>query len=175
MDFHVLGHNTDQYGRGELGINPITILWSHPPISKLSSVCYYCLFLGRWLNGVCTNKGKDQNDGQTRIGRRFNATNCLSDCKEMKGMAFNWNMTFGWSPAKRKCISDLEFGNYTLLTKLIPGDNCHGWSPTIPGRVNVQPKDGYPFCPCPDPFDTIWPGFPMFCSIWNSLVLLCMH
>ena len=41
----------------------------------------------------------------------------------------------------RKCITDLEFGTYTLLAKLIPGDNCHGWSHTIPWRVTRQPKE----------------------------------
>ena len=43
-----------------------------------------------------------------------------------------------------KCITDLEFGTFTLLTKLIPGDNCHAWSPTIPRMVTPQPKDGHP-------------------------------
>ena len=42
----------------------------------------------------------------------------------------------------------MECGNYTLLTKLIPGDNFHGWSPTItpanPRMVIHQPKDGHP-------------------------------
>ena len=27
---------------------------------------------------------------------------------------------------RRKCTTYLEFGTYTLLTKLTPGDNCHG-------------------------------------------------
>ena len=44
----------------------------------------------------------------------------------------------------RKCITDLEFGPYTLLTKLIPGDNCHGWPPTILMMIAHQPKDGHP-------------------------------
>ena len=52
--------------------------------------------------------------------------------------------TLGWSPTRRKCTTDMEFGNYTLLTKLTPGDNCHGWSPTIPVRVTRRPKDGHP-------------------------------
>ena len=34
----------------------------------------------------------------------------------------------------------MEFGTYTLLTKLTPGDNCHGWSPTILRMVTHQPK-----------------------------------
>ena len=53
-------------------------------------------------------------------------------------------LTLGWSPTRRKCTTDLEFGTYTLLSKLTPGDNCHGWSPTIPRRVTRQPKDGHP-------------------------------
>ena len=52
-------------------------------------------------------------------------------------------LTFGWSSTRRKCTTDLEFGTYTLLWKLPPGDNCHGWSPTIPRRVTQQPKDGH--------------------------------
>ena len=52
--------------------------------------------------------------------------------------------TLGWSPTRRKCTSNLEFGNYTLLTKLTPGDNCHEWSPTILRMVTHQPKDGHP-------------------------------
>ena len=43
--------------------------------------------------------------------------------------------TQGWLPTNlrmvtqiRKCIADLEFCTYTLLT---PGDNCHEWSPTL--------------------------------------------
>ena len=54
------------------------------------------------------------------------------------------NSTHGWSPARRKCTTDLEFGNYTILTKLTPSDNCHGWSPTIPRTVTHQSKDGQP-------------------------------
>ena len=38
--------------------------------------------------------------------------------------------------------TDFEFGTYTFLTKLTPGDNCHGWSPTIPRMVTHQ-KDVY--------------------------------
>ena len=53
-------------------------------------------------------------------------------------------LTFGWSSTRRKCSTDLEFGTYTLLSKLTPGDNCHGWSPTIPRRVTRQPKDDQP-------------------------------
>ena len=50
--------------------------------------------------------------------------------------------TKGWSPTKRKCTTDMEFGTYTLLTKLTPGDNCHGWSPTI-SRMVTHHKDVY--------------------------------
>ena len=39
--------------------------------------------------------------------------------------------TLGWSPTRRKCTSNMEFGTYTLLSKLTLGDNCHRWSPTI--------------------------------------------
>ena len=38
----------------------------------------------------------------------------------------------------------MELGTYTLLTKLILGDNCHGWSPTIHRMVPHQPEDGHP-------------------------------
>ena len=41
--------------------------------------------------------------------------------------------TQGWSPTnlrmvtqRRKCTTDMEFGPYTLLTKLKPGENCNG-------------------------------------------------
>ena len=56
-----------------------------------------------------------------------------------------------WSPInlrmvtqRRKCTTDLEFGTYTLLTKLTPGENCYGWLPTILRMVTHQPKDGHP-------------------------------
>ena len=49
-----------------------------------------------------------------------------------------------WSPTIRKCTTDMEFGNYTLLMKLTPGDNCHKWSRTILRMVPHQPKDGHP-------------------------------
>ena len=52
--------------------------------------------------------------------------------------------TQGWSPTKRNCSRDMELGTYTLLTKLAPGDNCYGGSPTIPRIVIHQPKDGHP-------------------------------
>ena len=52
--------------------------------------------------------------------------------------------TQGWSPTKRNCSRDMELGTYTLLTKLAPGDNCYGWSLTIPRMVTNQPKDGHP-------------------------------
>ena len=57
-------------------------------------------------------------------------------------------LTLGWSPTRRKCTTDLEFGTYTLLSKLTPGDNCQGWSPTIPRMVTHQPKDGHPTEAC---------------------------
>ena len=45
---------------------------------------------------------------------------------------------------RRKCTTtDLEFGTYTFLTKLIPGDNCYGWSPTILMMAAHQLKDGH--------------------------------
>merc|ERR1712115_588152 len=34
--------------------------------------------------------------------------------------------------------------NLTKFTKGKPGNNFHGWSPTIPGMVTHQPKDGHP-------------------------------
>ena len=43
--------------------------------------------------------------------------------------------TKGWSPARRKYTTDSEFGTYLYLTKLRPGDNCHGRSPTTPRMV----------------------------------------
>ena len=47
-------------------------------------------------------------------------------------------------PIRRKCTTDFKFGTYTLVIKLTPGDNCHGWSHTIP-RIDIhQPKDGHP-------------------------------
>ena len=52
--------------------------------------------------------------------------------------------TLGWSPTRKKCTTDLEFGTYTLLPKLISGDNCHVWSSTIPWTVTCQPKNGHP-------------------------------
>ena len=52
--------------------------------------------------------------------------------------------TLGWSPARKKCTTDLEFGTYTLQAKLTPDYYCHGWSPTIPQRVTRQPKDVRP-------------------------------
>ena len=59
--------------------------------------------------------------------------------------------THGWSPTNLRmvtqimnCITDIKFGTSTLLTKLTPGDNCHGWSPTILSMDGHQPKDGHP-------------------------------
>ena len=46
-----------------------------------------------------------------------------------------------WSPTWRKCTTDMEFGTYTLLTKLTSVDN---WSSTNPRMVTRQPKDGHP-------------------------------
>ena len=67
----------------------------------------------------------------------------------------------GHPKKRRKCTTDMEFGTYTLLTKLTPGDNCHWWSPTILRRVTCQPWDGHPpikeWSPCLAPFDTTWP------------------
>ena len=34
--------------------------------------------------------------------------------------------------------------HYTLVTKITPGDNCHGWSPSILRMVAHQPKYGHP-------------------------------
>ena len=86
--------------------------------------------------------------------------------------------TLGWSPIRWKCPSNLKFGNYTLLTKLTPGDICHGWSPMIPRRVTCQSKIGHPptqgWLPrlaLPGP---IWPGLTPFglgCPCFAHLVL----
>ena len=46
-----------------------------------------------------------------------------------------------WSPTWRKCTTDMEFGTYTLLTKIRLGENYHGWSPTNPRMVTHQPKE----------------------------------
>ena len=51
--------------------------------------------------------------------------------------------TQGWYPTRRKYTPDSEFGTETLLTKLRPSDNYHGWSPTILWLVTHQPKDGH--------------------------------
>ena len=50
----------------------------------------------------------------------------------------------GWSPIRRKGTTDMEFGNYALLTKLTLGDNCHGWSLTIHKMAPDCSKDGHP-------------------------------
>ena len=50
----------------------------------------------------------------------------------------------GHPKKRRKCTTDMEFGTYTLLTKLTPGDNCHGWSPTILRMVTYHSWDGHP-------------------------------
>ena len=95
----------------------------------------------------------------------------------------------------RKCTTDIEFCNYTLLTKLTPGEKCHGWSPTIPRRITSQPKDGHPptqqwsthlalFGPVLQhltrvahvwphlvPFVPIWPHLTQFPSVWPCLAL----
>ena len=49
-----------------------------------------------------------------------------------------------WSPTWRMCTTDMEFGTYTLLWKLPPGDNGHGWSPTIPRRVTRKTQGWSP-------------------------------
>jgi len=83
--------------------------------------------------------------------------------------------TLGWSPTRRKCTTDMEFGNYTLLTKLQVTTAMDGplpflWgSPADPRMVTHQPKDGYPIWPCLALFDTIWPGLPMFGPAWPRL------
>ena len=84
----------------------------------------------------------------------------------------------------------MEFGNYTLLTKLTPGDNCHGWSLTIPWRVTHQTKHGHPptkewspqmallaAWPLLAQSDTFWTGLPMFgpiCLVPLDPVLPCL-
>ena len=50
----------------------------------------------------------------------------------------------GHPKKRRKCTTDMEFGTCTLLTKLTPCDNCHGWSPSILMMVTHQPKNGHP-------------------------------
>ena len=52
-----------------------------------------------------------------------------------------WKTSFGlrWS-----LMENIFLWTTTLLTKLIPGENCHGWSPEIPRRVTHQPKDSHP-------------------------------
>ena len=50
--------------------------------------------------------------------------------------------TQGWLPTRNKYTKDSKFS--TLLLELKPGNNCYGWSPTIPGMVTNQPKDSHP-------------------------------
>ena len=45
----------------------------------------------------------------------------------------------GHPKKRRKCTTDMEFSTYELLTKLTPGDNCHGWSPAILRMVTYHP------------------------------------
>ena len=45
-----------------------------------------------------------------------------------------------WPPTIRKYTTDMEFGNYTLLMRLTPADDCNGGSPTIPRRVTHHKK-----------------------------------
>ena len=45
----------------------------------------------------------------------------------------------GHPKKRRKCTTDMDFGSYTLLTKLAPGDNCHASSPTILRMVTYHP------------------------------------
>jgi len=47
----------------------------------------------------------------------------------------------GWSPTRGKCTTFLEFGICTLLTKLTPGKNLHGWYSAIPKMV--PPTQGW--------------------------------
>ena len=49
----------------------------------------------------------------------------------------------GWSPTRRKCTTMIEFGTYIKLTKLIIGQNCHGWSPPIIPRMVTHQKEVY--------------------------------
>ena len=51
--------------------------------------------------------------------------------------------SLGWSNTRRNCSKDLEFGTYTLLTKLAPGDlPSLGWSP-INLRMVTNQKEVY--------------------------------
>ena len=56
----------------------------------------------------------------------------------------------GWSSINPGMVTHQKDVNYRLrlyhfeLTKLIPSNNCHGWSPTIPRMVDHQPNDGHP-------------------------------
>ena len=57
--------------------------------------------------------------------------------------------TNGWSPTNPRMVTHQKevyyrLGNNTLLTKLTPGDNHYGRSPTIPWRVSCQHEDGHP-------------------------------
>ena len=67
----------------------------------------------------------------------------------------------------------MEFGNYTLLMKLTPGDNCRGWLLTIRRRITRQRMDGHQptngWPPQLAQFDTIWPGLPMFGNVSSGL------
>ena len=47
-------------------------------------------------------------------------------------------------PPAGSVLMTWNFSTLTKLTKLTPGDNFHGWSPTILRMVNHQPKDGHP-------------------------------
>ena len=38
----------------------------------------------------------------------------------------------------------LGIWHINFITKLRPGDNCYGWSATIPIMVTHHPMDGYP-------------------------------
>ena len=53
-------------------------------------------------------------------------------------------VTQGWSHTRRTSTTDSEFVTLTELTKLIPSDSSHGWSPTIPRMVDHEPNDGHP-------------------------------
>ena len=79
----------------------------------------------------------------------------------------------GWSPIRRKCTTDLEFGNYTLFTKLTSGDKCHGWSPTFPGRFTCQPRDGHPptkgWSPLLALLGPVWHHLAQVVHVWPHL------
>ena len=91
------------------------------------------------------NQEIDQNKSDFFLKRK----NIRFWCEQVPPSPPGWYLcknapTPGWLPTRRKCTTGMEFGTYTLLSKLTPGANCHGWSPTIPWRVTRQPMDGHP-------------------------------